>query len=785
MLANYLKVAFRNLLKSKTYALINILGLAIGMASCVLILLYVQHGLSYDRQHERADRIYRVYHEYLRDGQVESYAKTPGPLAEFLGNAYAPIEETVRMVPVDKILMSCGDKHFYEESLVLADPSILDVFSFPLIRGNPGTALKDPGSLLITQTAADKYFGDQNPIGKTIRVDRKTDLTVTGILKEIPSNSHIPFDFLASMASVEAIFHDGYLDDKNNTFAYTYVQLGRDIDSGVIPDLLAEAEEKYLGGTWGGTYKLQPITRIHLHSDLGGEYEPNGNIRSIYIMAAIALSVLFVACINYANLAVALYSKRMREIGLRKVMGSNRIQLGVIFLTESFAVAFVALLFAITLVEMAMPWFAQFVGRSLDFSLTNGPLICGLAILVVAVGFLSGTYPALFVSRLQPVDVLKNRWTCGGGKAGLRYGLVLVQFAVFIILMIGTVTIGRQVRYIQNKNLGFIKDGLVVVPLADKSMRQKTDLLKREFLSNPNIRSAAATSDMPGVMRWVTSVSYEGFPPDTQTPTMSFLKVDGDFIETFSVDVVQGRDFSQAGHQYIINEAAVRSLGWEEPLGKWFRSYHGGEGNIVGVIGDFHFKPLHNSIEPLFLSLSAGPFDYLSVRVNAENVQETLSFMEDTWKRLSPDSPFDFFFYDSFFDKLYKNETQFGRMTLLFSALTILIACNGLLGLASFTAEQRTKEIGIRKVLGASVAEIVSLLSKDFSRWVVLANVIAWPIAYWAMSQWLERFAYRVDLGWTVFLASGGVALLVAWLAVGGQAMRAALSDPVEALRYE
>ena len=791
MMGTYLRLAARHFWKHRALSWINVTGLTVGLATAVGLGLYIQFELSYDRYHSHADRIYRAFNKSQRDGKDLFYAQVPGPLAAFLRMEYPEIEATARVVPVARTLVSSADRHFYEDGLILADPSVLDVFTFPLVRGNPSTSLEAPNSVLITEPTARKYFGDADPIGRTVRVDRRTDLTVTGILQDIPRNSHFRFGLLASTAGADAIFSKGFLDNRVNTIAYTYVRLRAGVGQAPMENKMSGAGEGYFGdssGTWG-EFGLQPITRIHLHSQMGGEFEPNASVQTVYILGAIACLVVLVACINCVSLTIGLYSRRTREIGTRRVAGADRRQIVGMLLCESLLTAFLSLLLALLVTDALLPRFSQFVDLPLGLLHLGVSEVVSLIVLAALIGLASGMYPALVASGMAPVVALKTRRS-GPGRVGLQHGLLVVQFAVLITLVICTITVERQVRLIRGKNLGFLKEALVTIPLQDRDLRKKTEVLKKELLRSPDILSAAASSDLPGAMKWVTSIHYEGAPSGGMSPTMSFLKVDRDFVRTYDLQIVKGRDLSGeaasgTGHEYLLNEAAARRLGWREPVGKQFGSYHGGEGQVVGVVKDSNFKSLHVAIEPLFLSPAAGSFSYLTVRINTSDVGRTVAFMKEIWSKLSPDSPFQFYFYDAFLDRLYTAEAMLGRVTLTFSGLTVLIACYGLLGLTAMAAQQRVRETGIRKVLGATVPGVVWLLARGFALKVALANVLAWPVAWLVMHRWLEDFAYRVNLSTGTFVLGGTLALAVAMATVSTQALRAAAANPADTLRCE
>ena len=795
MFKNYLTIAVRNLVRHKVYSLINLSGLAIGMACCILIMLYVQYEFSYDRYHENVEQIYRVIGEGKIGDEISQGAQMPGPLAPALLNDFPEIISATRIKNVENVLISYGEKRFYEERAFFADPSIFEVFSFALIKGNPKTALQPPYSIVITEEMAKKYFGDDDPMGKIISYDNRYDFKITGVLQNIPDNSHFKFDFLASLACANDLFGNGYLEDWLNWGIYTYVLVRNDFSPAELSQQFPEFVKKYLGEGWATYFQqqlhLQPLKRIHLHSNLWGEIEPNSNINYIYLFSAIAFVILLIACINYINLSTARSATRAKEVGMRKAVGANRLQLAKQFLGESIFLSFIALLLAVALVELFLPAFSSLMDRKLVVNYYgNRLLLPGLIGIALFVGIVSGSYPAFFLSAFQPLGMLRKTLKTGLGHSKPRRILVVLQFVISIVLIIATMIIYSQLNYVRTKKLGFNKEQVVVIPIRDNTVRQRYESVKTELLQNSSITGATAASYLPGGIKWIQSFWWEGIQDDDDN-TMAFDCVDHDFIETFEIELAAGRDFSKdfitdAKEAYILNEAAVRKTGWDSPIGKKFSAItRNDEGSVIGVVKDFHFKSLHKKIEPLVLYIKPESFNYLSVRIRPSNISGTLDFIKERWNEFSPNRPFEYFFFDEYFDRLYKAEEKLGKIFGSFSLLAIFIACLGLFGLASFATEQRTKEIGIRKVLGASISGIVLLLSKDFTKLVIVSNLIAWPIAYWAMSRWLQDFAYRINIGLGTFLLAGAIALVIALLTVSLQAIKAALANPVEALRYE
>ncbi len=806
MFQNYLKVAVRNLRKYKAYSVINILGLAIGMACCILSLLFVQEELSYDKFHENAGQIYRVTTKLSNPvgGWEAHYAATSFPVAPALKRDYPEVTAAVRIYRSDRSLVGYEEKRFYEDRFFFADSTIFAVFDFPLLKGNPQMALKEPFSVVITEEIAKKYFGDDDPLSMALVLDNQHTFKVTGILKNLPRNSQLQFEFLASYITLSDIIGKDKLETGWFMFFpnYTYLLLPK----GYPPMQLEEKFPKFVDIYMGAQLKsngnscalsLQPLADVHLAQNLENELETNGDVRYIYIFSGIAFIILLVACINFMNLATARSSKRAKEIGMRKVFGAYRLQLIKQFIGESLLISFVALLCGIMLAELLRPLFTALTGKilSMDYSYNWLALLCFLTITLL-VGIVSGSYPALFLSRFVPVEVLKGRFKTGSAGLRLRRGLVVVQFAVSIIFIVGALVVYHQLHYVKNKKLGFNKEQLLTITIPNLAVQQKCAVMKARFLEHPNVESVTASSTSPGSGMLVLPVHAEGII-EKDAPVSSIFMVDHDFIKTLEIELAAGRDFSRDfpaddKEAFILNEAAVRQFGWksaETAIGKKFellwRNKAIKTGEIIGIVKNFHFKSLHDKIGPVALHLSSERVGSISVRIRPQNIAATMGFLEQQWHALTSNTPFEYSFLDDNFAKFYQTEEKLGQIFKVFSILAIFIACLGVFGLVSFATEQRTKEIGIRKVLGATVAGIVHLLSKEFMKLVLIANLLAVPIAWYAMDRWLQNFAYRVEVGWWIFALAGGLALLIALLTVSTQALKAALANPVEALRYE
>jgi putative ABC transport system permease protein len=807
MLKNYLKIAIRNFIKRKSYSLITVTGLALGLTACFLISLYIKQELSYDRFHENADRIFRLAVETKRPESIELTANTPFPVAEAFKQDYPEIDSVARLYSWSSVLVQHQDLRFVEQGWFFADPEFFTLFSFPFLKGDPAHALDSPESLVISASMAEKYFGDTDPIGQTLRMQGKHEFQVTGVVADSPVNSHVHFSFAASFQYVtdELV---GYSMDEWGAFSdlFTYVLL----PTGMQPADLSLRIEGFMmrhGDYPPGLDRrvfLQPLTSIHLKSHLDGELEQNTHISNLIILGTIGLFLLLIACINYINLATAASAKRAREVGLRKVLGAEKTRLIRQFLTESVLIAMLALLLSLFLVELTLPTFSALVGTPVNMSFAKDlGFLLGIALLTLAVGIFSGLYPALFLSGYQPVKVLKGTPYGGRGSAHqgwLRKGLVVAQFALSILLIVGTLLVNQQLHYLRNARMGFDKEHMVMLPIFqdqqffDDSVNEDYETIKYAIQTNPTVASATACFKAP-LAQYAINVSV--YPDGAQGENRYVFNlnfVDFDFIDTFDLEMIAGRNFSKDfatdyHEAFILNEAAVRRMGYpspEEALGKKFTiGIRNMEGTVIGVTRDYHIASLRENIEPLILLHWPSLFSQIAVKVNGQNIPAALAHLEKTWNTFRPDSPFRYSFLDENIGRIYAQEAQTSAIVRTFSLIAVFIACLGLFGLASFTAEKRTKEIGVRKVLGASVSRITYMLSTEFTKWVLLANVVAWPLAYWAMHSWLSGFAYRTTIGIWPFLLAAAASLVIALLTVSLQAIRAAAADPVKSLRHE
>ena len=806
MFKNYFKTALRNLKRYKGYAFINLMGLAIGIACCIFILIYIQDEFSYDRYTEDHTQIYRItLHIQTPDRGEINTARTPPPWAPTLLEEFPEVEDYVRFkTPLVSWLVSREeiDLRFHEKGFYFADETVFDFFGFELIKGHPQTALVDPRSIVLTESTAKKYFRNEDPMGKVLRLDNAYDFLITGVMKDVPRNSHFSFDILASFSSLSVIpIYGGveYASWRNGLAPdlYTYIRLAEDVQPSSLEDKMPTFLQSHIGNLLGKmniqiSPRLQPLSEIHLRSKLDAEIKANSDIRYIYIFSAIAIFILIIACINFMNLSTARSASRAQEVGMRKVIGAERKQLIQQFLGETLFLAVLALGLSIILVVLFLPLFNSISGKDLQLVFWNPWIIFGIIGITAFVGLVSGSYPALFLSSFHPAAVFRGALKAGKANVRLRQALVIFQFSLSIVFIIGTGIVSEQLRFIKNKHLGFDKEQVVVLPMGDPRARQIYLTFKERALQHPNILAVSGTNNVPGGLIGVTLMLPEGAQAGEEV-TMEQFFVDHDFVQTMGLELIEGRSFSlefptDTMEAFILNEAAVKHLGWEgNALNRRIALQNFKDGRVIGVVRDFHAKSLHQNIEPLILHIAPNPdaFWHLLVRIGPSDYEQTLASLESAWNEVYPLDPFAYSFLDEDFDSLYRQEKQRGRVFLVFSILAIFIACLGLFGLASFTTEQRTKEIGIRKVMGASVESIVGLLSKDFLKLVLFGNLIAWPVAYIVMFNWLGHFAYRIPMNLGVFAAAGFLALFIALATVSFQAVKAALSNPADSIRTE
>jgi len=803
MIKNYLKIAFRTFHAHKAHSLINVAGMAIGIACCLLIVQYVYDELRYDTYHENADRIYRVVLEARVAGDEIHGPVTPAPMAKTLLDDYPSIASTARLFrPGADYLVEYENRHFNESRLFFADSSIFDIFSIPLVQGTPRSALVEPNSVVITESTALKYFGDEDPMNKVL-VANNMDLQVTGVAEDPPSYTHFHYDFLASFNSRSESQNTGWFPLNY----YTYLTLYTGYDSKDIeiqfPDMvrtyMGPEIAQFMGKTYdevladGDYFKfyLQPARDIHLHSNLMGEIETNGDIAYVYLFSIIAFLILVIACVNFMNLSTARSAGRAKEVGMRKVLGSLRRHLIQQFMIESILLSVVAMAIGLLLAVVLIPHFNDLAGKQLDIRFLQRPTIwLTLLGFAIGIGLLAGSYPAFFLSSFRPIVVLKGKLSAGIKSTGLRNGLVVFQFTTSIALIVGTIVVFQQLKYVQSTRLGFDKEHVVLINRA-YALGSQRESFKDAVLQHSSVVRAAVAGRAPG---GTFGANVYKKPGDTQTYAWRFLTADADFAETLNLEMAAGRDFDSSfstdSSAVLVNESAARILGWVDVDGQELERPSSGSPNhsVIGIVKDFHFESLHHEIAPLVIHFHADYFSrarYMYVRLRPENISETIAFLKTNWITYAPDAPFEYSFLDQDFDNLYQAEQRTGTTFGAFSMLGILIACLGLFGLATFTAEQRTKEIGVRKVLGASVSSIVLLLIKDFARLVGIAFVLAVPLSYLVMSKWLEGFAYRISISWQILVIAGLIAFFIALLTVSYQTIRAAVRNPARSLQYE
>ncbi|MFC2166902.1 ABC transporter permease [Acidobacteriota bacterium] len=797
MFRSYLTVAVRHLKRHKIYSFINISGLAMGIACCVLILLWINDEVRYDRFHENTNNLYRVLND-LNFGPGSRISRgTAYPLGPAMKEEIPEIKDTVRLLSSSRLLVAYGEKRYFEENFIFADPSMFTMFTFPFVKGDPNTALELPSSVVITQKMANKYFGREDPLGKTLRTGNQNDYIVAGVIDNIPKNSHLQFDFVGSLERAVAL---GGRTHWSGWLYSTYALLQPNTSyENVNIKLESWIETK---DSEAARYYLQPLSDVHL-SGLDGE----GAKKPLSFFSLLALLILIIACINYMNLSTSRAGTRAKEIGLRKVVGAKKTNIVKQFLSESVLFAFFALFISIVLVGLFLPVFNQISGKELSLNLVqNKFLFLGILGITFLTGIIAGSYPALFVSSFEPDRILKGTLSAkkiGTSTAFIRKGLVVFQFVITIILLISTVTVFRQMNFIKNRRLGFDKDHLVYMQLRSEgnlwnqydaqALWPKYKTLRNELTQDINILEVSAATCLPfeSLGDEFGALDWDGKDAEYQV-SMNHMAVDPQFFNTFKLELVEGRflsdEFPSDTQNFILNEAAIKATGLESPLGKRFQLLDK-TGQIVGVIKDFHVATLHTEIKPLILHKMPHQYwqyrNYVFARLSSENVPQTLASLKKMWNRVIPEYPFEFQFLDENINTKYMAEQRLETILRIFTVMAIAISCFGLFGLISFTVEQRTKEIGIRKIMGASMGSVVRLLSKDFVFLVLWANILAWPVAYFLMTKWLKNFAYRTEIGLVTFLFSGLAAVLIAVLTVCFQSIKAALSDPVDSLRYE
>ena len=804
MLKNHLKIAYRNFIRHKLYSFINVFGLAIGLSICMIISLWVLRELSYDRFHEKGHRIYRIERELFRDNLYRRWPITGGLYKQALIDDFPEIENAVRFWRREFAIKDHKNDH-HRQGMFAVDNSVFEIFDFSLEDGDEQSALSDPMTVVLTRENADKYFGKGEAVGKSLTFEwegEQTDFKVTGILDQVPENSHIHFDMLISIAS----FAEEEFSDWRSNYLYTYVLVSKNTSKsqleGKLKTFVTQRLEPYYGDLLilnreMGIHEvlkmhLVPITDIHLHPSTNWEVEAGGSISSVYIFSSIAILILIIACMNFVNLSTARASKRAKEVSLRKTVGAEKRQLRVQFIQESVLLAFVSLALALVISSLFIQTyndiFAENLSLSLLLQLKNLLLLLGATF---AVGVMAGLYPAFYLTRFEPVEVMKSGPVSGSGKSIFRRNMVIVQFGISIILIIGLFTVYKQMKYIQTRSLGFDKENVVILPVRSQQISQNYQSFRNDLKSNPQIISASASAEVPADFHY-SNTNYRRL--DSDEPIILYLFFcDYDYVDTYGMEVIAGRAFSRdfgtdTEGTIMLNESGVHRFGWkpEEAIGKKLKGPYSEEAvKVIGVVKNFNYKSLRREVEPMAMLLYPDYIRKISVRIMPGDIGRTLNFIHKVWETVFPGDQFEYSFLDNRINQLYEREKKMQDLFIIFSALSILVACLGLLGLVSFTAELKTKEIGIRKVLGASTGHVIVLLSKEFIKWIMLANIVAWPLAWFMMNKWLQNFAYRANIGWIVFFLAGFVTMAIAVFTFIFQTVRTASAKPVDSLRYE
>ncbi|MFH1853546.1 MAG: ABC transporter permease [Candidatus Neomarinimicrobiota bacterium] len=780
MFTNYLKIAFRNIIKHKGYSLLNILGLAIGMACAFLITLWVRDEISYNRFNENIDQLHMVYKEHQMANGTSQNPRTPYLLAQTIRDEIPEIINSVAYF-TNSATVRYGDHLYNERGICYTDVELFSLFTFPLVKGDINSIINSQNWILITEEIAAKYFADSDPIGEILTLDNEYQYVIMGVVKNIPENSNFRFNFFAPIKSIESAYWD--ISNWYSHFTINYIQLPVNADIAAVEAKLTTVISHNIDDE-SIRLRLQPVSKMHLYSITGED----NNIKYVYMFSIIAVFILLIACINFMNLATARSSKRAREIGLRKVVGAARSQLIRQFLLESMLITLLALVLGLTLAEIILPFFNDLAGKNLALRLADFSMLSGLTVITILTGLISGSYPAFYLSSLRPVQILKGGSHSKSGGSLFRKILVIIQFTLSTVLIIGTFTVYSQLKYINEKDLGFARDNRLYFPL-EKPVNEQYDAFRNEILNTVGISNVSRTSALPtSIWSVIRGVTWEGMESE-KGQSFALAAVDYDFIETMDINIVQGRNFSRDfptdETSFIFNEEAIRVLGLDDPLGHQFEIGDDFKGAIIGIVSDFIFLPMTMDLEPLMMVIYPEYWRYIMVKTDNAFLPETITRMEEIWNRFAPDFPFEYHFLDAEFDRIYHMENRMGKLFGSFAFLAIFISCLGLLGLAAFLVEQKTKEIGIRKTLGASTSGIIQLLSTEFVKWVLLANMIAAPIAYYSMSKWLQTFIYHTNIGLTVFIFTALLTITIALVTVFIQVIKAALANPVKSLRYE
>jgi putative ABC transport system permease protein len=784
MLKYNLLASFRSIKRNLSFSIINISGLSLGLTLVIILFAWLQFEFSFDKFHKNAGRIFRVVVEFEREKSSDNFAGTPAPLGEVLKKYIPEVVEYVRFGYLGRMLVNYNNEQFWEE-IELADPSIFKIFSFKLLSGNPATALNNPGSIVISETKARKYFGNKNPMGQILLLgDNKTPYIITGVMKDIPANSQHQFDFLSS-----------FLEDKSNQgwgmWNYpTYILAQNEGSFRSISEKLPEVVKK-IPSQDKFQLHLQPLLSIHLHSRLRADLSTNTNIKTIYIISSILLLVLIIACINYMNLATSRYTRRGKEAAIRKVAGATNSNLVMQFLCESFAITFSAFIIALFLCYLLIPVFISITNVSLDIkSLFNFNSCVKFMFLIIFITFIAGSYPSYILSSVNPVSTLRDDFKLARfiSLKDFRKGLVIFQFFISIALIASALVIKSQMSFIKNKNLGLTSDQVVVIPIYQAQVKPKYELFKMEILTNPTILNASAVAYYPGTQGFNQNTWWEGLAESDNSNHMDWIPVDQDFISTLKIKLVKGEFFpkniSRKGPVvYVLNQLAVKKIGWNDPIGKQFDII--GKGIVIGVVKDFNFKSLHNELKPVALTYYPEQFDNLMIKISTENIPSTLDFLKKKWESLFPQYAFEFTFLNDDFQKMYKKETTTALIITYISLMALFVSCIGLFGLVLFTIDSRMNEVGLRKVVGSTSGGIVIMLNLEFIKWILVSFLIACPIIIYSMQKWLQYFAYRINLSWWIFAFAGIITIIISLLTVSWHTWNIASKNPVECLRHD
>jgi len=784
MLKYYLLLSFRNIIRNLSFSLINISGLSIGFALSFLLLIWLQFEFSFDKFHKNAEKIYRVVTEINKEDLNYNFAATPAPLGDILLKEIPEITDYVRFGSLGRVFVNYNNEQYWE-NVTLADPSIFKLFSFKLFQGEPESALRNPGSIIISQSKAKKYFGKVNPMGKTIFLgEEKQPFVVTGIMQDIPANSQLQFDFLSSFSE----------DKSKKTWGMwnyaTYIMAKDNKSYKAITDKLPSVMKNLPNGEYISLH-IQPLLSIHLHSRLKSDLTTNTNIRTVYIISSILILVLIIACINYMNLSTARFVKRGKESGIRKVTGATGSNIAGQFLGESFAIVLVSFIAALFLSYLFLPVFSSLTGLQLSLNSMLSPFtFMKIILLIIVIAVVAGSYPALLLSSVKPVSVMRNEIKAVSmiSVQSFRKGLVVFQFFISIILVAAAILIKDQLNFIRNKDLGLNPDQVIMVPIYQATIKPVYETFKNELLKNPSIQEASAVSYFPGQNGYNQNVWWEGLDPDNNSHYIDWLSADEDFIKTLDIEMLNGhyysKDVARSDQRvYIINEEAAKMTGWKDPIGKQFDII--GKGRVIGVVKDFNFKSLHNELKPAAITFYPAIFDHLMIKVSASNIQGVIDYIRKTWEGMFPLYPFEYTFLNDDFQKMYIKEIQTSKILTSIAILALFVSCIGLFGLVLFTIDSKTKEIGIRKVAGSTTGGMMLKLNIEFVRLLLVAFIIACPVILLIMRKWLQGFAYRISISWWVFAAAGLITVILSLLTVSWHTWKSANQNPVKCLQHE